>query len=175
MARGGFREGAGRKQLSGHYREKTRPVRLPVSMIETVQNLLKQGAPLDVGQVPFYQSSVSAGLPLPADDQHNQVNLHHHLVKNPDQTFVVKATGDSMTGAGIYHQDLLIVDRSISPKNGDIVVAAVDGDVTVKRFVSTEQSIVLKPENPDHKPIEITDDRQFHLWGVVTAVVHGFR
>ena len=175
MTRGGLREGAGRKQLSGHYREKTKPVRLPISMIETVQDLLKKREPLGAGQVPFYQSSVSAGFPLPADDQHNQVNLHNHLVKNPGQTFVVKATGDSMIGAGINHQDLLVVDRSLPPKTTDIIVAAVDGDVTVKRFIVTEQGVILKPENPNHQSIAITNDRAFHVWGVVTAVIHGFR
>ncbi len=175
MARGGFRIGAGRKELSGCYGEKTKPVRLPISMIETVQNLLKQGRFLETEGVPFYESSVSAGSPLPAEDQHHKVNLHHHLVKNPEQTFVVTATGDSMIGAGINHQDLLIVDRSITPKASDIIVAAVDGDVTVKRFQPHAEGITLIPENPDFEPINITAERDFHIWGVVTSIIHGIR
>jgi DNA polymerase V len=175
MARGGFRIGAGRKELSGNYGEKTKPVRLPISMIEPVQNLLKQGRPLENERIPFYESRVSAGSPLPAEDQHNKVNLHQHLVKNPDQTFVVTATGDSMIGAGINHQDLLVVDRSITPKTGDIIVAAVDGDVTVKRFRPHAEGVMLMPDNPEFEPIKITSERDFHIWGVVTSIIHGIR
>ncbi len=175
MTRGGFRKGAGRKHLSGPYGEKTKPVRLPISMVEKVQTFLKQGASLKGGQVPFFDSMVSAGLPLPADDHHRHVNLHHHLIKNPDHTFLVTATGDSMIGAGIYHHDLLVVDRSLKLKAGDIVVAAIEGDVTVKRYQPTEQGLILKPENPGYKPILINDDRECQIWGVVTAVIHGFR
>lgn len=175
MARGGFRIGAGRKELSGHYGEKTKPVRLPISVAETVQSLLKQGRLLEAEGIPFYESRVSAGSPLPAEDSHNKINLHQHLVKNPEQTFMVTATGDSMIGAGINHQDLLIVDRSITPKSGDIIVAAVDGDVTVKRFLSNLEGVILMPENPEFKPIPITPERDFHLWGVVTSVIHGIR
>jgi DNA polymerase V len=144
-------------------------------MIETVQNLLKQGRALEAEGVPFYESRVSAGSPLPAEDYHNKVNLHQHLVKNPEQTFVVTATGDSMTGAGINHQDLLIVDRSITPKTGDIIVAAVDGDVTVKRFHSHAEGVTLMPENSDFEPIAITAEREFHIWGVVTSIIHRIR
>ena len=84
-------------------------------MIETIQNFLKQGS-VNTIKNPFFESSVSAGIPLPANDLHDQINLHQHLIKNPEHTFIVTATGNSMTEAGINHQDLFVVDQSLTPK-----------------------------------------------------------
>ena len=175
MARGGVRQGAGRRELSGPYREKTKPVRLPLSMVETIQEFLKGGNNVPSTTVPFFESTVSAGTPFPADDRHDSVNLHNHLIQNPQQTFLVKATGDSMIGAGIHHDDFLVVDQSLMAKADDIVVAVVEGDVTVKRYHPTAEGLILRPENPDHTAIMITPETNYQLWGVVTNVIHKFR
>lgn len=124
-------------------------------------------------RLPLFLESVSAGFPSPADDyMEGQLNLNDLLVRNPTATFFVRVTGDSMIEASINSGDLLIVDRSIEPKSGSIVIAIVNGELTVKRLSKKGKSIYLLPENKNYEPIEVTQHMYFEVWGVVTNVVH---
>jgi len=124
---------------------------------------------------PLFSCGVSAGFPSPADDYiDSRLDLNELLIKNPAATFFVRVAGDSMTGVGINHGDILIVDRSLEPAHGRIIIAAVDGELTVKRLYKTACSCMLVPEHPDYPPLNITSDMSLEVWGVVTGVVHQF-
>jgi len=119
--------------------------------------------------LPYFDVGVAAGFPSPADDYlERPLDLHELLVEHPAATFFVRARGDSMVGAGIQSGDMLIVDRSLSPQNGAIVVARIEGEFTVKRFVREKERVCLLAEHPDFPPIEVTQDSDFQVWGVVT-------
>ena len=170
MTRGGAREGAGRPKGKGKFGVKTKPVRIPENMIDEVMKFVNHKG----YSLPLYTSKVQAGFPSPADDYiENTLDLNSHLVKNPNATFFVKAAGESMIGAGIYPDDLLVVDRSAEVRNGKIVIAAIDGELTVKRLHRTSSKTYLMPENENYSPIEINEDNQIVIWGVVTSVIHG--
>ena len=124
---------------------------------------------------PLFLWGISAGFPSPADDYIDRLlDLNELLIKNPPATFFVKVAGDSMTGAGINDGDTLIVDRSIEAANGKIVIAVVNGELTVKRLVKSNNSYRLVAENPNYAPLEINEESQFEIWGVVTSVIHQF-
>jgi DNA polymerase V len=124
---------------------------------------------------PLLLCGISAGLPTPADDYIDWLlDLNELLIKNPPATFFVKVAGDSMTGAGINSGDTLIVDRSIEAANGKIVIAVVNGELTVKRLLKSNNSYRLIAENPNYAPLEINEESQFEIWGVVTSVIHQF-
>lgn len=124
---------------------------------------------------PLFLCGVSAGFPSPADDYIDRLlDLNDLLIKNPPATFFVKVAGDSMTGAGIYDGCILIVDRSIEATNGRIVIAAVNGELTVKRLIKSNDSCRLVAENADYAPLEITEESQCEIWGVVTSVIQQF-
>ncbi len=111
----------------------------------------------------------------PTDDDFStgeRLDLNRHLVKHPDATFFVRVAGDSMTGAGIHPGDILVVDRAIEPQNGQIVIAVLDGELTVKRISRREGRLYLVPDNCRYQPLEILEEMEFEVWGVVTAVVH---
>ena len=121
----------------------------------------------------FFQAGVSAGFPSPAADyEEDKLDLNRHLIKNPAATFFVKANGDSMIGAGIHNGDLLVVDRSIEPKDRSVVIAVVSGEFTVKRLRISRKKIVLESENRNYPAKEINQETEFEVWGVVTNVVH---
>ncbi len=121
---------------------------------------------------PLFGSSVRAGFPSPADDHLDaDIDLHAHVVKRPAATFFVRAEGDSMQGDGIHDGDLLVVDRSLEPMLGRVVVIAVDGELTVKRLERVGQRTYLVASHPGYRPIPL-DGRESHLWGVVTHVIH---
>ncbi len=114
-----------------------------------------------------------AGFPSPAEDYaEGPLDLNRYLIHHPAATFFVRVKGDSMTGAGIFCGDLLIVDRALNPTSGSIVIAVVNGDLTVKRFHLAQGRISLLPENPAYAPIEIDHDTDFAIWGVVTKAIH---
>ena len=120
-----------------------------------------------------YEAMVSAGFPSPAADyQEDKLDLNKHLIKHPAATFFVRVAGDSMIGAGIHCGDLLVVDRSLEPKDKSVVIAVVDGELTVKRIRIRKKKITLEPENENYCAWEITEDTQFEVWGVVTSVIH---
>lgn len=123
--------------------------------------------------IPFYQSNVSAGFPSPAEDfMELDLNLQEYLVQHPSATFCVKVTGDSMQNAGIFSGDIMVVDRALEPKNKTIVLAVLDGEFTVKRIHKKGDLLFLNPENDNFKPIEITQEMNFKVWGVVTHIIH---
>ena len=123
--------------------------------------------------LPLYATSVSAGFPSPADDFiDTKLDLNEHLIRHPSATFFVRASGDSMIGAGIHSGDILIVDRSLEAANNAIVIAALEGELTVKRFKKKNGRVFLLPENKEYKIIDITHNETFSIWGVVTYVIH---
>ena len=123
--------------------------------------------------LPYFEAKVPAGFPSPAADyEENQLDLNKHLIKNPAATFFVRVSGDSMTGAGIHDGDLLIVDRSLDPKDKNVVIAVIDGELTVKRIRIHRKKIMLEPENENYSSQEISEESDFQVWGVVTNVIH---
>lgn len=132
-----------------------------------------QGYPM---LLPLFVSSVRAGFPSPADDHlEKRLDLNEHLIQHPAATFFVFADGGSMVRAGIQPGDLLVVDRSLEAADGDVVVAVLDGDFTVKRLRIRKGRPLLCPEAEGYQPIVIGEDARFEVWGVVTNVVHSFR
>ncbi|WP_163558626.1 translesion error-prone DNA polymerase V autoproteolytic subunit [Halomonas sp. NO4] len=124
------------------------------------------------GARPLLGCRVRAGLPSPADDHLDvDLNLHDHVVRRPASTYFVRAEGDSMQGDGIHDGDLLVVDRSLEPLPGRVVVIAVDGEPTVKRLAQEGGRTLLVASNPRFAPIPLAG-RECHVWGVVTHVVH---
>ncbi len=122
---------------------------------------------------PFFTSKVSAGFPSPAEDYIEEpLDLNALLITHPAATFFVRAIGDSMLGAGIFPNDILIIDRSINPVTGKIIIAMIDGELTVKRLQIAGHKIRLLSENPCYKSIEIREGQDFEVWGVVTCVLH---
>lgn len=118
--------------------------------------------------IPIFTSQVSAGFPSPADDYMEQaLDLNKFLISHPSATFMAWVRGDSMIGAGIYHKDLLIIDRSIEPSHGSIVLAHLDGDFTLKRLLKSGNSIALHAENTSYPDIKITNEMDFRIWGVL--------
>ena len=125
--------------------------------------------------MPYFENGVSAGFPSPAEDHmHSKIDLNNLLIENPSATYYVRVNGDSMLGAGILSGDLLIVDRSIEVTNNCIVVAHLDGEFTVKRMKKIKNKIFLQAENNNYKPIEITKEMDFELFGVVAHAIHHF-
>ncbi|HHF7365107.1 TPA: LexA family protein [Legionella bozemanae] len=161
--RGGKRAGAGRPRG-----EPTKAVRLPVAQLDELEQLKKRTV-----QLPVFASKIQAGFPSPADDYiEGYLDLNTKFIKHPSATFVLQATGDSMVEAGIFSGDWLLVDRSIEPSDGRIVIAAVNGELTVKRLSKKGRMVQLLPANPKFKPIDITQECEMVIWGVVTLVLH---
>ncbi len=132
---------------------------------------------LRIEDVPLYLpcavSRVKAGFPSPADDYiEKSLDFNEYLIKRPAATFCVRVSGDSMINAGIHDSDLLIVDRSINPSHNSIIIAVIDGEMTLKRLVRSNGRVILQAENPDYPSIMITDEMSFEVWGVVSFVIH---
>ena len=124
-------------------------------------------------KLPLFGSCVPAGFASPADDHlESELDLNDYLIEHPAETFFVRVKGDSMQQAGIFDKDLLIVDRSLTPKNNDIVIAAVAGELTVKRLVVKLGKPWLYPANPNYKPIPIKEGSELYIWGVVVHAIH---
>jgi DNA polymerase V len=120
-------------------------------------------------ELPFVENGISAGFPSPATDfLDSAIDLNKHLIRHPATTFIAVANGQSMKGAGIDNNDLLIVDKSIEPTNGAIAVCVIDGEFTLKRLVVKRREIFLMPENEDFKPIKISEFNEFEIWGILT-------
>ena len=123
--------------------------------------------------LPIFLGRLPAGFPSPADDYlEGKLDLNRHLIKHPAATFFVRVTGDSMIDAGIHSGDLLVVDRSLEPADKHVVVAVLDGELTVKRLSRQNGRLRLLPENRKYQPIEITSQQTIEIWGVVTSVIH---
>ena len=118
------------------------------------------------------EQEISAGFPSPADDfKETRISLDKELVKNKEATFYARVSGDSMTGAGLEDGDLLVIDRSLQAENGKIAICLVDGDFTVKRIIKKGHKLYLRPENKNYKEIEINENNELKIWGIVTYVV----
>lgn len=169
MVKGGKRAGAGRPGGSGKYGEPTQAVRIPMSQVDQVLRWVQRGS----FRLPFYECSVAAGFPSPADDvMESELDLNELLIAHPTATFFVRASGVSMIKAGIHDNDILVVDRSLEPSDGKIVIAAVNGELTVKRLKKQGKKLQLVAENDAYPPIDITESMELHIWGVVTNVIH---
>lgn len=179
---GGVRPGSGR------FPEATMPVRVPASLIPTARAWLDGLAAAASGiaarpftarpsalPLPLYGARIAAGFPSPADDHLDEsLDLNEHLVQHPAATFFVRVQGDSMEGAGIHHGDLLVVDRAREPKSGAIVVAVINGELTVKRLNIERGRVWLMPENPRYPTLELREGMDLHIWGVVAHAVRSF-
>jgi len=183
--RGGKRVGAGRPKGTGKYGESTKTVRLPASKVVDIQAWLQEQKlsesvaaiyDCDVStklELPLFLCPAAAGFPSPADDYvETRLDLNALLVDHPAATYVVKAAGNSMIDANIHDGDLMVVDRSVEAAHDDIVIAVVNGEVTVKRLYWLDQEVLLVPENSNYKAIAITENSEFQIWGVVTNVIH---
>ena len=124
-------------------------------------------------KTPVFLDRVSAGFPSPATDyMENKLDLNDYLIKHPAATFIVKANGSSMIEADIYSGDLLIVDRSLTPRNHNIVIASIFGDLTVKRIKRKEKSFFLVSANENYPSIKVNEEMECFVWGVVTYIIH---
>ena len=186
------RPGAGRKPGSTKYGEPTRVIRLPESLHRQATMLLAarlapkpgdtiadiarplSGAP--VSKRPLFLSQVAAGFPSPADDHVEQrLDLNQYMIQHDAATYFVRVKGDSMIDAGIRDNDVLVVDRSLAARPGCIVVAVVNGELTVKTLGRTKTGQpLLEPANTRYAAIEIRDGMSFEVWGVVTGAVRKF-
>lgn len=139
-----------------------------------VSNIGESGEFEQLG-IPMFSDSVPAGFPSPATDYcERKLDLNELCVQKPAATYFVRAQGDSMIDAGIFPGDVLVIDRSINATHGDIVIAAVNGELTVKKL-ETKPQIRLVPMNKKHKPIVIPDEADLELFGVATTVIHSLR
>ncbi len=169
MPRGGKRKGAGRPKGTGKFGVPTKAIRVPDSMVEQIVEFIRRKG--DV--YPLYPNKCQAGFPgniedMPAED----LDLAGFLIKNPSATFFVRATGDSMIGAGIFADDVLVVDRSSEAENNDIVIAVINNEFTVKRLAKKDKKIELLSENPDYPSISIPEGTELQIWGVVKFAIH---
>jgi DNA polymerase V len=126
-------------------------------------------------ELPFSKDGISAGFPSPADDFLDAgIDLNKELIKNPSATFYGKVRGHSMKDLGIHDGDLLVIDRSLEVQNGKIAVCFVDGEFTVKQIQLGKNTCWLLPANKDFKPMQVTPDNDFQIWGIVIHVIKNF-
>jgi DNA polymerase V len=141
--------------------------------IATIRPLLPADAQRFQAAIFVAPVSVAAGFPSPAQDYYNgPVDLNAHLINDPTSTFIVRISGDSMTGAGIYDGDEVIVDRSLTASHGSVVVAVLDGELTIKRLQVSPAGVVLRAENPVYPDIPVQALSELSVWGVVTRCLH---
>lgn len=187
---GGRRRNAGRKAGSSKYGGPTVVRRLPASWAPLLDQALDNhrltaGSP-DIDRIhpagtdrrralPLAGGRIAAGFPSAAEDfVEGKLDLNDLLVKRPAATFYVKVAGESMLGAGIFPGDILVVDRGETPRHGHVVVAVVNGELTVKRLYRKGNVIRLDAENPAYPNIEIRGETELTIWGVVRANIHPF-
>ena len=123
--------------------------------------------------LPLAGERVAAGFPSPADDYvGGGIDLNEQLIRHPTSTFFLRVSGESMLGAGIHHGDLLVVDRSLDPRPGRVVVAVLDGEFTLKRLVQHQGRLRLEAANPAYPPLELHRCGDVQIWGVAIHVIH---
>ncbi len=164
----------------------TKAIRLPLPLVNKLLKMkeTKDLTSIEVGEIfasrpssrlkiPMYESRIQAGFPSPADNfSEGTLDLNEYLITHKAATFFVRVTGESMTGAGIFPGDMLIVDRSLTPIWGKVVIAVVNGEMTVKRLEKTKNKILLCSENDNFPDIHVSEEEDFSIWGVVTNVIH---
>ena len=120
----------------------------------------------------FFESRVQAGFPSPAQGEYaDSIDLNRALITNPAATFCARVIGNSMVEAGINEGDLLIIDRSLTPHDGNIAVCFIDGDFTVKRLSVRDEGVFLTPANADFPELRVEEDSNFQVWGVVSHII----
>ena len=143
------------------------------------ETIVSAVAPAAIGQgkaQPLYSSQPSAGFPSPGDDMvEAPLDINELLIDHPESTFFVRVSGDSMEGAGIFDKDILVIDRSVAPQAGQIVVAAVFGEMVVKRLAQSKGGFQLVSEQAGYAPITVNENEDCTIWGVVTGSVRVFR
>lgn len=184
---GGAREGSGRKPV---HEGPTKVIRVPEARVLEIRQYLDQVkkparneiasiTPVEARthyEIPVALQKVAAGFPSPAQDYIDKtLDLNEFLIQNQQATFIVEVESLSMRDAGIDLQDKLIVDRSIEAKSGDIVLALIDNDFTIKRLMIEGDKRWLQAENPDYSDIHLKDGQTLLIWGVVTSVIKKFR
>lgn len=158
----------GRPINSGRFKKPTQVMRVPSDRVKDIYRFLEEQFNL-----PLYGGKVSAGFPSPTEDFiEDKIDLNQHLIQKPAATFLVRVTGDSMIKVGIFQNDLLVVDRSVEAQHGKIVIAVLNGELTVKRLYKKGDVVRLVAENDQYPPIEVKGD--LHIWGVVQHVIHSF-
>ena len=192
---GGARTGAGRPKGSGKYREPTKAIRVPEGSITYIKEFLenypnvttiasatshKVDSTLDDNivrlEIPLFSSTVAAGYPSQAEDHVEEtLDLNEYMVQRPDSTFMLRVEGESMKNAGIMPDDILVVDRSLKAAHKKIVIAAIDGELTVKRLYHRGGLVKLLPENPAYPEIEIESEADLVIWGVVIGSFRRFQ
>jgi len=126
-------------------------------------------------RIPLLNDSVSAGFPSPADDYTEEnIDLNEHLISNPFSTFFLRVKGESMINAGIKDKDLIIVDKSLIAKPGDIVIAMIDGEFTIKRLSIKNDELYLKAENHNYPDFSFKNHIDIQIWGVVIYSIHSY-
>jgi DNA polymerase V len=188
--RGGHRPNSGPNSSPSPYGESTKVVRIPVSRVEEVKRYLAQPRIPAWGEVeylgaatsaikqalPLFPYSVPAGFPSPAEDYaQGKLDLNEYLVEHEAATFCVRVKGHSMTGAGILDGDIIVVDRALEARHGDIVLAVIDNELTVKELHLENGWVRLLPNNPDFPPIDFKTGQELTIWGVVKGVVRKLR
>jgi len=122
--------------------------------------------------IPFADEGIRAGFPSPAQDYMQlAIDLNQELIHNPASTFYGRVVGDSMIDAQIYEGDLLVIDKSLEPRDGDLAVCFLDGEFTLKYIDIDDEVIWLRPANNHFKPIKVTPDNEFIVWGIVTYTI----
>lgn len=122
--------------------------------------------------LPFAEGGIRAGFPSPAQDYISEsIDLNTELIAHPAATFYGRVIGDSMSGEGIEEGDILVIDKSLEPTNGDLAVCQVDGEFTLKRLNIQKDRILLMPSSPNYQPIVVTEENQFMIWGIVTYTI----
>lgn len=167
----------------------TKAIRLPFPLVERLLKFKEKYGfeelyRKDIGEIfrgkfssplfiPLFQSRIQAGFPSPGDDfKETSLDLNEHLIAHKASTFFVRVTGDSMTGVGVFPGDLLIVDRSLTPTSGKVVIAVLNGEMTLKRLEKRKEGFVLCAENKSYGDIKVGEEDDFSIWGVVTNVIH---
>ncbi len=126
-------------------------------------------------KIPLLNDSVSAGFPSPADDYTEEnIDLNEHLISNPFSTFFLRVKGDSMINAGIKDKDLIIVDKSLIAKPGNIIIAMIDGEFTIKRLSMKNDELYLKAENHNYPDFRFKNHIDIQIWGVVIYSIHSY-
>lgn len=193
---GGPRPGAGRPKGSGKYQEPTKAIRVPEGSVSYIREFLEtypnvtevtksSAASRNSGssgdnivrlKIPLYSSTVAAGMPSAAEDHIDEtLDLNDYMVRRPDSTYMLRVEGESMKDVGIMPNDILVVDRSLRAVHNKIVIAAIDGELTVKRLFHRGGLIKLMPENSAYAEIELESEADLVIWGVVIGSFRRFQ